>query len=112
VELGGSVFPVSGTAAAVLADKDTPDQEVTVGIRPEDISIMSGDGPSIEGRIEVSELMGSSMHLHITSCGRDCVAIVPASSNLGNGSAVRLTFEPESMHIFGKDERNLALMES
>ena len=59
----------------------------------------------INGIVEVSEMMGSSVHLHLNSMGRDCIIIVPTldlkdNSALENGANVEFTIVPNAIHIF------------
>ena len=66
----------------------------------------------IRGRVDVSELMGSSVHLHISEeGGNDVVVIVPTNGRASifpMGTEVNLTFEGNVAHVFSKeDERNL-----
>ncbi len=92
-----------------LAAKNVPEQEVTLGVRPDHIKLAES---GIRGRVDVSELMGSSVHLHISEeGGNDVVVIVPTNgraSNFPMGTEVNLTFEGNVAHVFSKeDERNL-----
>ncbi len=76
---------------------------VTLGIRPEHISL-SPDG--IPGKVDVSELMGSSVHLHLNVGGRDAVVIVPTlglEQIPGYGQEIFLEFNEESLHLFDKE---------
>ena len=92
-----------------LRAKGVAEQEVTLGVRPDHIRLCE-DG--IRGRVDVSELMGSSVHLHISEeGGNDIVAIVPTNgkaSNFPMGTQVDLSFEGNVAHIFSKEtEENL-----
>ena len=62
--------------------------------------------------VDVSELMGSSVHLHMTVAGKDCIIIVPTldrdASTMTAGATVRFTFAPNAVHVFDPTtERNL-----
>jgi multiple sugar transport system ATP-binding protein len=62
----------------------------------------------IKGKVDVSELMGSSVHLHINACGKDGVIIVPTLDLKGNtsfamGSPIEFTFGGNVAHVFAKD---------
>ena len=92
-----------------LTAKNVPEQEVTLGVRPDHINLAE---EGIRGRVDVSELMGSSVHLHISEeNGNDIVVIVPTNgraSNFPMGTEVKLTFEGNVAHVFSKeDEKNL-----
>ena len=73
-------------------------------------------GAMIEGVVDVSEMMGSSVHLHIDVDGKDCIIIVPTldldTGNLGSGAKVRFTFAPNAVHMFDPEtEENLENLE-
>ncbi len=51
-------------------------QIVTLGVRPDHISVLNGVGIGVVGLVEVSELMGPSVHLHLNVSGNDVIVIV------------------------------------
>ena len=88
-----------------LAARNVQDCNVTVGARPEHITLDHADGSMLEGVVEVSEMMGSSVHLHLNAYGRDCIIIVPTldlkdNSALEIGSTVKFTLVPNAIHVF------------
>ena len=71
--------------------------------------MLCADG--VKGTVDVSELMGSSVHLHISTHGHDVVVIVPTNGNAAHfpmGSEVNLIFGGNVAHVFSKEtEQNL-----
>ena len=64
----------------------------------------------ITGTVDVSELMGSSVHLHVTSMGRDVVMVVSTMnmttaevSALSHGNTVKYNFPGHVCHLFSKE---------
>ena len=108
VELGGVSVTLSEDKQARLAANKVAEQEVTLGVRPEHMNIGSG---GIRGKVDVSELMGSSVHLHITAEGKDVIAIVPTNGGMAvpqMGSELDISFAGNVAHVFSKeDDRNL-----
>ena len=96
-----------------LAAKNVEEMDVTVGARPEHISLDYVEGGMMEGTVEVSEMMGSSVHLHLNTLGRDCIIIVPSLDLKDNtamdiGAKVKFTFAPNAVHVFNPwDGKNL-----
>ncbi len=94
-----------------LKDRNTEPQEITVGVRPEHILLHEKEGAMIEGTVDVSEMMGSSVHLHINACGKDGIIIVPTlelkNKSYGIGSKVRFTFGDNVIHMFDTEGVNL-----
>ena len=101
VESGGLKVELSEDKNRRLAANDVKDQNITLGVRPEHLVL---DENGIEGTIDVAELMGSSTHLHISSSGKDIVAIAANETGQVNrfpiGTSVRLTFSGSNAHVF------------
>jgi len=94
---------------ARLAARNVQNQDVILGVRPQHI-VLTDKG--IEGTVDVSEMMGSEVHLHAKiKDGKDIVVIVPTAKNgldFGMGSEVNMIFGGNVAHVFSKeDERNL-----
>ena len=109
VRAGGITVELSDEKQARLAAHDVQPQTVTLGVRPEHI-MLCADG--IKGRVDVSEMMGSSVHLHITTQdGTDVVLIVPTNGDAAHfpmGSEVNMIFGGNVAHVFSKaDGHNL-----
>ena len=103
VEVGGICVELSEEKQERLAAKDIAEQEVVLGVRPEHI-VLCEDG--IKGKVDVSEMMGSSIHLHITAEDKDVIVIVPtlgAATNFPMGSGVNMTFDGNVAHVFNKE---------
>ena len=86
---------------------NVPEQDVTLGVRPDNM-VLAESG--ISGTVEVSELMGSSYHLHLTINGKDVIAIVPTGGKSVNymGKDVKFSFSGDVCHVFSKEtEKNL-----
>ena len=112
VEIMGERFVLPEDKQELLKKQKAGEQTVVAGVRPVHIEI--GD-KGIEAKIDVSEMMGSELHLHMNAGGSDVVAVV-STANLdadalhdhNNHSAVKFTFNPRLMHLFNPEtERNL-----
>ena len=107
VKLDDAVMEVSEEKQALLAKKNVQPQPITVGVRPEHISLGGDSGKTIEGIVDVSEMMGSAIHLHVNACGKDSIIIVPTLDLNGRtfkiGNKINFTFGGNVMHIFGRE---------
>ena len=106
VELGGQTIVLSDEKQEKLAKNNVPEQEIVLGVRPEHITLEAG----IAGKVDVSELMGSSVHLHVTSMGRDVVMVVSTMNMTGaevaaltGGADVQFNFPGHVCHVFNKE---------
>ena len=109
VEVMGKKFVMPEDKQAALKANGVQAQEVAVGVRP--VHVQIGD-TGIAARIDVSEMMGSELHLHMTAGTNDVVAVVPTANidttALSNHSEVKFDFDPKLMHLFNKEtEKNL-----
>ena len=86
-------------------------QNVTIGVRPEHITLNEVEGSMLHGVVDVSEMMGSSVHLHVNACGKDSIIIVPTlelgNKNYDPHSEIRFTFAGNVIHVFDSNGLNL-----
>jgi multiple sugar transport system ATP-binding protein len=108
VSLGGLDVELSPDKQERLKKNNVKPQNVTLGVRPEHTDVADS---GVEGRVDVAEMMGSSVHLHITAEGRDVIIIVPTVDMEGSysmGDTVHFTFNGKVAHIFSKEtDKNL-----
>ena len=113
VKLGPATVTLSEDKQRRLREKNVAPQTVTLGVRPENISLTEAED-GVSGAVDVSEMMGSEVHLHLNAEGKDTVIIVPTitlGENAGKftpGSTLKFTFGGNVAHVFSKEtERNL-----
>ena len=103
----GITVELNADKCARLAAKNVESQSITLGVRPDHLTL-AADG--IKGTVEVTELMGSSVHVHINTEGKDVIAIVPTSGQkfeYSTDTQVSYTFNGDVAHVFDKDGNNL-----
>jgi multiple sugar transport system ATP-binding protein len=113
----GAKIEVTGNKEKLLAEKGVQSGEILLGARPEHIVL--ADGPAenaIPCKLEVNEMMGSELHLHVVSeDGTRWIVRVPTidlsqaqREHLVNGADLYITFEGKAMHFFNPEtEKNL-----
>ena len=108
VEVGGIKVELSADKEERLLKNDVQSQAITLGVRPEHTDVAD---EGIVARVDVAEMMGSSVHLHVNANGRDVIIIVPTIDMKGNyniGDTVHFTFDGKVAHVFSKEtEKNL-----
>ena len=108
VELGGYKVELDGEKEARLLANNVQSQDVTLGVRP-DHTDLSQEG--VAAKVDVSEMMGSSVHLHVSAEGRDVIIIVPTIDMKGNyhmGDTIHFSFGGNVAHVFSKEtDKNL-----
>ena len=113
----GSKIEVTGEKGELLNGKRVPGGKILLGVRPEHMKLSFEDGPdTIPARLEVNEMMGSELHLHVyTEDGTRWIVRVPTidltaeqRASLVNGARVNITCEGKVMHFFDPEtEKNL-----
>jgi len=108
VQLDTLTVELSAEKQEKLAANNVEPQDIVLGVRPEHITLEKDNG--LGGIVDVSELMGSSVHLHVTSMDRDVVMVVSTMNMSGaevaalaNGNAVRYNFPGHVCHVFSKE---------
>ena len=107
----GTVFEPDEEKQAALLANNAQSGAVTLGVRPEHIMLCApGAANSIKATVDVSEMMGSSIHLHTNVQGKDVVMVLatvdlPADHNAGfrYGEEVNFTFGGNVMHVFDSE---------
>ena len=120
----GSRIEVTGEKGQMLAKKNVPAGEILLGVRPEHMMLAKhtlldkGDTAAIPATLEVNEMMGSELHLHVfTEDGTRLIVRVPTiglesgeRESLVSGKKMAVTFEGKVMHFFDPEtEKNLLL---
>ena len=105
-ELCGYTVVLSEEKQAKLAANNVEEQDIVLGVRPEHMSLVEN---GIASSIEVNELMGSSVHLHMNVAGKDIIVIVSTMNMTGEevaalkaGAPVQVGFPGNVCHVFSK----------
>ena len=111
ITVGEATMELSDKAQAILTEKGVGDMAVTVGVRPEHISFApTADAHTIASKVDVSEMMGSEVYLHVNAVGKDVVLRVPTvdlpeehRAGIPYGTEINFTFRPELIHLFNPE---------
>ena len=92
---------------AALAAKNVAPQAITLGVRPEHIMLTDN---GIAAKVDVSEMMGSAVHLHVNDGKQDVVIVVQTMDMTGHqlssftsGTVINFTFNGNVAHLFNKE---------
>ena len=108
----GARIEVTGDKGEELRKLGAGEQDITLGVRPEHIVLADADSEAaILCTLEVNEMMGSELHLHVyTEDGTRLIVRVPTinltleqRSELVYGKKLYITFEGKVMHFFDKE---------
>ena len=108
VSANGVTVELSEDKQERLKANNVAEQDVILGVRPDHLMLCEN---GIKAKVDVSELMGSCVHLHVNAAGRDVIVIVPTNGEVASfpmGTEVNLTFGGNVAHVFSKEtEKNL-----
>ena len=104
----GAKIPVDGEKGKMLAEKNVKAGDILLGVRPEHIVLAPPGSGAISCTLEVNEMMGSELHLHVyTEDETRLIVRVPTidldnddRSALAAGCKLNVTFEGKVMHFF------------
>ena len=113
----GVKIPVDGSKGEALKARGAATGEILLGVRPEHIQMAhAGDSGAIPVTLEVNEMMGSELHLHVfTEDGTRVIVRIPTidlepgeREKLVAGYKMYITFQGKVMHFFNAEtEKNL-----
>ena len=109
IESNGSLRAENSGLSVELPDETAQrlrghvDREVTLGVRPEDLMVVSaadGDGPCFDAVIEVVEQLGSEILLDMKVGDGVMVASVEPTVRVKVRDTLRLAMRPSRLHVF------------
>lgn len=113
VALENAKIELSAEKQANLEKNHVQPGPITLGVRPEHISLNGEPQQMLHGTVDVTEMMGSSVHVHASACGRDTIIIVPTTelaaeqrALLNIGAPVSFTFSGALAHVFDRETGN------
>ena len=111
ISLAGKEVVLSKEKIANLAGVGVASQKVTLGVRPEHVMVIpAGESRGFTGKVELTELMGSALHIHLSAFGRDMIVVAQTRDlqkagygTIQAGEEIRFTFDGTVCHVFAKD---------
>ena len=107
VDVMGKTYTLTDKQCEALDAAETGDIPVTIGVRPVNMTVSQDESAEgIPATVEVFEMMGSEVHIHMNADGSDVIAVVQTSA-LGDDrikakDRIKFDFDPGQMHLFDK----------
>ncbi len=113
----GAVMELTKEAQEKLKAQNITEKDVTVGIRPEHVHLSETGKSTLGAKVDVSEMMGSEIYLHVDADGKDVVLRIPSTelpsawrAGIPYGTQIAFTFPAELLHLFDPEtEKNILL---
>jgi len=77
-----------------------PGQRVTLGVRPEHVTLAASDEATMQGQVETVEVLGAVAHLYVRVGQTTVVAQVDAAMRPEPEQTVHLHIDPARIHLF------------
>ena len=109
VDVLGTTITMEGAKLQKLLDKNPDSQDIILGVRPEHTTVcFDKTEGAIESTILVNEMMGSELHLHVTTNGEDKIILRLPTIDLSDeqraaltyGNKLYFTFASKVVHMF------------
>jgi len=107
VRMCGITVDVPDQWQQMLKQKNQEPGDVVLGIRPEHIELTT---EGIMAKVDVSEMMGSEIYLHVDVEGKDAIIRIKTTSVIndfsfepGKENYIRFGFQNSLMHLFDKE---------
>ena len=118
VSCAGATIALSDRIQARLTEKQVGGRDIILGVRPEHVLLKSEKSSyTISATVDVSEMMGSEVYLHVTAAGKDAVLRIPTTElteeqrgGFSYGTEIHFTFRSDLLHLFDpQTEKSLLL---
>ena len=110
VEVGGATIALTADQNAKLAANGVDSMDIVMGIRPEHIQLKDEGVDVIRGTVDVSEMMGSEIHLHVSAAGKDIILRVQTAdldaqyrAGFAFGTQIGFNFRADLVHMFNPE---------
>ena len=108
VRLGEASVALPEEKQQALKEKGVQPQNIILGIRPEHIELAGAAGKDvIRAKVDVSEMMGSEVYVHVTTLGKSCIMRIATTDLQAEhrfgfhfGDEVMFTFDGALAHLF------------
>ncbi len=108
LKVGDTEIKPSEQICSALKAKGVQPKAVTLGIRPEHLMLASSDSDhTITGTVEVSEMMGSELYLHVKADKHEVVLRIPTidlptemHNGIAYGTEIKFVMRNDLIHIF------------
>jgi ABC-type sugar transport system ATPase subunit len=86
----------------VATPADAAGSKVSFGVRPEDLTVTTGDDYVVAGKADYVEQLGEVqlIYLDLGHAGEPLVAKMPGNAEIRRGETIRLAAAPGDLHIF------------
>jgi multiple sugar transport system ATP-binding protein len=92
--------------STAVARAATASGKVTLGIRPEDITVAAPDKAMLSGDVQIAEHLGGETFVYVSLPGGQTVTVeVQGQANIRPGERIGLSFADSAFHLFDAQEQ-------
>jgi len=106
IDMGDFIYEPSKSMGEAIMEAET--SEIMLGIRPEDLTIIKrGQKNAIRAKIDIIELMGRELHIHLKVGEKSLVVITSPTQNLNVVKEVWLSLNEKRIYFFDKKSKKV-----
>lgn len=110
IDMGDFTYEPSKSMREAIMEAETP--EIVLGMRPEDLTITKrGQKNAIRAKIDIIELVGRELHVHLRTGEKSLVVITSPTQNLNVGKGVWLSLNEKQIYLFDKKSKKVIFHE-
>jgi ABC-type sugar transport system ATPase subunit len=81
-------------------------EKVTLGVRPENVTVVPSEQAMLTGEVQIAEHLGGETFVYVNlPTGRSVTVEIPGQADVKAGESVGLTFPETAYHLFNAGER-------
>ena len=113
VRIGGKEIALPAERSAKLRARNVGAKKIEVGIRPEHVIVCGAGEGMFSGEVDVSEMLGSSIHLHVDTLGVSAVMVVQTMDQLQldrvfeSGTKIGYNIPASMIHLFDPETEEI-----
>ena len=107
LDCNGLKVKLSQNKQVLFKEKNIPQQKVLAGVRPDQIKLGEHNGRSISGVVDIKELMGNDVQLHVKVENFQLILLISIKEfsheelmDLSEGQNISFYFECNDVHLF------------
>ncbi|MBR0373319.1 MAG: sn-glycerol-3-phosphate ABC transporter ATP-binding protein UgpC [Mogibacterium sp.] len=105
-DIRGTEYVLSDFQQKALRENGQEPCDIICGVRPQHITLAES---GLHGVVEVSEMLGSEVNLHVNCEGDDIIVVLPTvglSQDVSMGARLTFTTTPDLIQLFDKETKN------
>ncbi len=94
------------TLSTMLANGAPAGDKITLGTRPENVTVAAPDGSMLTGEVQIAEHLGGETFVYVNLTGGQSITVeIQGQSDIRSGERIGLNFADTAYHLFDANEQ-------